>query len=115
MTDTLESGCLERGKNSRIGLVKMRKSPFRGAVGNFVAGWLKFKPVKTDALTDEEYDLTRPGFANCRILRTPEYTPGSSCVVIDAEIVHTGDAMIGISGETLPWYFTSTSELMKRR
>jgi hydroxyacylglutathione hydrolase len=64
-------------------------------------------------LTEEEYDLKELGFENCRIIRTPGHTTGSVCIVIDNEIVLTGDAMVGISGKTLPWYYVSKEDLLR--
>jgi hydroxyacylglutathione hydrolase len=109
----LESDCLESGKNSKIGIARMKDSKFKELIQKIIAGYYKYKPAKSDNLTKETYDLKELGFNNCRIIRTPGHTPGSVCIVIDDEIVITGDTMIGISGNTLPWYYVSKEDLLK--
>jgi glyoxylase-like metal-dependent hydrolase (beta-lactamase superfamily II) len=109
----LESDFLERGRNSKIGLVFLKYSIVKEPVGKFFSFFLTYKPVKPDILTEETYALKELGFENCRIMRTPGHTPGSECMIIDNEIVITGDAMVGISGKTLPWYYVSKEDLLR--
>jgi hydroxyacylglutathione hydrolase len=109
----LESEYLESGRSSKIGFPKMKDSKFKENIEKFITGFFKYKPVKSDILTEEVYDLKELGFKNCRIIRTAGHTTGSVCIVIDNEIVITGDTMVGISDNTLPWYFVSKEDLLR--
>jgi glyoxylase-like metal-dependent hydrolase (beta-lactamase superfamily II) len=109
----LECEDLKRGRNSKIGFPKIKNSKFKEHFELFINRFFKYKPVKPDILTEEAYDLNPLGFKNFWIMRTPGHTPGSMCLVIDNEIVITGDAMIGIDNKTLPWYYVSKEDLLE--
>jgi glyoxylase-like metal-dependent hydrolase (beta-lactamase superfamily II) len=109
----LESEYLERGRSSKIGFPKIKNLKFKEHFEKVMTGFLKYKPVRSAILTEEAYDLNPLGFKNCLIIRTPGHTPGSVCIVIDNEIVITGDAMVGIHDKTLPWYYVSKEDLLK--
>jgi hydroxyacylglutathione hydrolase len=109
----LESTLLESGKCSKIGFPKLKASKFKECIENIITGFFKYEPVKPDILTEERYDLSELGFKNCSLIRTAGHTTGSVCIIIDNEVVITGDTMIGISDNTLPWYFVSKEDLLK--
>lgn len=109
----LESEYLKSGKSSKIGFPKKKDSKFKERIEKFITGFFKYRPVKPDILTEEVYDLKELGFKNCQIIRTAGHTTGSVCIIIDNEIVITGDTMVGISDNTLPWYFVSKEALLK--
>ena len=111
----LESEYLESGRSSKVGFPQIKNPKFKEFIEKIITGFLRYKPVKPDILTEEDYDLTELGFKKCRIIRTAGHTMGSVCVVIDNEIVITGDTMIGINDITLPWFFVSKEELLKSR
>lgn len=109
----LESKYLNKGTNSRIGLTSLKNSKFKGMIEAFIAGFLRYKRTQSDIITGDTYDLQELGFSNCCIIKTAGHTYGSVCIVIDGEIVITGDTIVNMSGNTLPWYFVSKEDLLK--
>jgi hydroxyacylglutathione hydrolase len=109
----LESEDLESGRNSKTGIASMKDSKFKNNILNFIIGFFKYEPVKSDILTEEPYDLKELGFTNCRIIRTAGHTMGSECIVIDNEIVIAGDTIVNISDNTLPWFLVSKEDLLR--
>jgi glyoxylase-like metal-dependent hydrolase (beta-lactamase superfamily II) len=109
----LESEYLENGRSSKIGFPNMKDSASKESIEKFITGLFKYEPVKSDILTEDAYELNELGFKNCRIIKTDGHTTGSECIVIDNEIVITGDAIVNISDNTLPWYFVSKEDLLR--
>jgi len=65
------------------------------SLGGKVPSWACFQPCDPDIVVQERYSLNHLGF-NAYITPTPGHSPGSICLVIDDEIVITGDTMFGI-------------------
>jgi hydroxyacylglutathione hydrolase len=107
-----ESNYLKNGKSSPIGIWKVKQSKIKNDLETLIGSFLKYKAVKPDIVFEEKYDLAQIGFNNCWIIRTPGHTIGSTCIVIDNEIVITGDTMVGISNNTLPWYYVNKNDLL---
>ncbi len=57
---------------------------------------MRYSPVEIDIVMDDRYDLNPLGI-NGYIIHTPGHTPGSISVIVDDEIALVGDAMFGVS------------------
>ncbi len=66
-----------------------------------VPHWFQVPGVKASLVFTERFDLSPLGI-NGYVVHTPGHSAGSSCVVVDDEIVIAGDALGGMPGAIFP-------------
>jgi hydroxyacylglutathione hydrolase len=92
---------LESG-SSPIPKGNMGWSKFLYGLGpNRVSHWFCVQGVKADLVFEDCFDLSDAGF-NAYILHTPGHSAGSSCLIIDDQLVIAGDALGGMPGAVFP-------------